>query len=621
MLIKFKHLVLENFLSFGYAELALNDLGYTSVSGINNCSSDNSSSNGSGKSSIFSAVCFALCGETVQGLKSNLTNIHSSGGMKVELSFEVDNTSYKIVRSKEHKELGTTVKLYVNGEDKSGKGVRDTEKIISSFLPDLTSDLIGSVIILGQGMPQKFTNNTPSGRKEVLERLSKSDFMIEDIKNRLTNRKIALSRDLKDLDLSLTAARGKLEVFEKQFSQLEKQLEELVVPDKSRVNLLKAKVEELNNTSGELQSRSGELKNHIEELNQQNTDITSRQVAETSLLKQKYQSRTLEIKEKRAGLVAELRSLEAEIKKLKSVSDTCPTCGQKLPHVHKVDTLEKERKAGELKNRLFEIDSDIQSLDNEQNTATTIIEDKYKQEKLAIINSISKEKVDLSNLNKQIDLCGDEILRLSTDLATLQASLLSYTSQKETLENSIRNTGEEIEQLRSEILYNTTERASVEERLDAVTKMLTIATREFRGLLLANVIEYINSRARIYCRDIFDTGKLNLLLDGNNLTVVYDSKPYESLSGGEQKRVDLIIQLSLRDMLMQFSNFSSNILVLDEIFENLDSKSCDAVVNALNKELVDIESIFIVTHRNNLALPVDSTITVIKNEEGISSLA
>lgn len=621
MLIKFKHLVLENFLSFGYAELDLNDLGYTSVSGTNNCSSDNSSSNGSGKSSIFSAVCFALCGETVQGLKSNLTNIHSSGGMKVELSFEVDNTSYKIVRSKEHKELGTTVKLYVNGEDKSGKGVRDTEKIISSFLPDLTSDLIGSVIILGQGMPQKFTNNTPSGRKEVLERLSKSDFMIEDIKNRLTNRKIALSRDLKDLDLSLTAARGKLEVFEKQFSQLEKQLEELAVPDKSRVNLLKAKVEELNNTSGELQSRSGELKNHIEELNQQNTDITSRQVAETSLLKQKYQSRTLEIKEKRAGLVAELRSLEAEIKKLKSVSDTCPTCGQKLPHVHKVDTLEKERKAGELKNRLFEIDSDIQSLDNEQNTAITIIEDKYRQEKLAIINSISKEKIDLSNLNKQIDLCSDEILRLSTDLATLQASLLSYTSQKETLENNIRNTGEEIEQLRSEILYNTTERASVEARLDAVTKMLTIATREFRGLLLANVIEYINSRARIYCRDIFDTDKLNLLLDGNNLTVVYDSKPYESLSGGEQKRVDLIIQLSLRDMLMQFSNFSSNILVLDEIFENLDSKSCDAVVNALNKELVDIESIFIVTHRNNLALPVDSTITVIKNEEGISSLA
>ena len=71
---------------------------------------------------------------------------------------------------------------------------------------------------------------------------------------------------------------------------------------------------------------------------------------------------------------------------------------------------------------------------------------------------------------------------------------------------------------------------------------------------------------------------------------------------------------------MQFSNFSSNILVLDEIFENLDAKSSDAVVDALNKELVDIESIFIVTHRSNLALPTDSIITIVKDEGGVSSI-
>lgn len=241
MLIKFKHLVIENFLSFGYAELDLNDRGYTSVNGVNNCVVDNAASNGSGKSSAFSAICYAITGETIQGIKSNLINIYTTGGMKIELTFDVDNNSYKIIRSKDHKELGTTIKFYVNGEDKSGKGVRDTEKIISDYLPDLTSELVGSVIILGQGMPQKFTNNTPSGRKEVLEKLSKSDFMIEDIKNRLTNRKITLNKDLKDLELKLTSSQSQLDIYNKQLPQLENQLQNLVAPNIEEINSINVK--------------------------------------------------------------------------------------------------------------------------------------------------------------------------------------------------------------------------------------------------------------------------------------------------------------------------------------------------------------------------------------------
>ena len=620
MLIKFKHLVLENFLSFGYAELDLNDRGYTSVSGINKCSSDNALSNGSGKSSIFSAVCYALCGETVQGLKSNLVNIYSTGGMKVELTFDVNNDSYKIIRSKDHKELGTSIRFYVNGEDKSGKGVRDTEKIISSFLPDLTSDLIGSVIILGQGMPQKFTNNTPSGRKEVLEKLSKSDFMIEDIKNRLTNRKIALNRDLKDVDTKLTAAQSKLEIFEKQLPQFEKQLKELVIPDISEIDSITARVNSLNVELSDLHSQAAVLRDQLEEYNQQNSEITNKQVLETTQVTRHYQDEIGELKERKSNLNAELNTLNEEIKRLKSIVDVCPTCGQKLPDVHKVDTTDREIRAGELSSQLTEVNSSIRAAEEKQATEVRKIEESYKQEKLGIINRINSKRIEISNLNKQIDLHNDEIRHQAVTLATLQTSLANYEVRKKALEDNIKDTHQNIEQLRTEILYNNTEKTAVESRLDAITKMITLATRDFRGFLLTNVIEYLNKRIKVYSLDIFGTDKLQLLLDGNNLNVSYNSKPYESLSGGEQKRVDLIAQLSLRDMLMQFSNFSSNILVLDEIFENLDAKSSDAVVDALNKELVDIESIFIVTHRSNLALPTDSIITIVKDEGGVSSI-
>ena len=620
MLIKFKHLVIENFLSFGYAELDLNDRGYTSVNGVNNCAVDNAASNGAGKSTIFSALCFAITGETIQGIKSNLVNIHTTGGMKVELTFDVDNNSYKIVRSKDHKELGTTIKFYVNGEDKSGKGVRDTEKIISDYLPDLTSELVGSVIILGQGMPQKFTNNTPSGRKEVLEKLSKSDFMIEDIKNRLTDRKIKLSKELKDLELKLTSSQSQLDIYNKQLPQLENQLQTLVAPNIEEINSINERINQLNEEVNQLNIQLQILRDQLEEINQQNFGITTNQNIETEQIKQEYQPILNNLQEYKYKISAEINSLNSEIKKLKSIVDTCPTCGQKLPNVNKVDTTEKENQVKELEIQLNSINENIKLKEAEKSTIINSIGEKYKQEKLNIINNFNAKKLEISNLSKKIDSYNNEIKHQSITFATLQSSLTNYEKRKNELEIEIKSTNQNIDQLNSKILYDTTSKDEVGNRLDAINKMTTLATRDFRGFLLTNVIEYINKRAKLYSQDIFSTDKIQFALEGNNLNVSYDGKLYESLSGGEQKRIDIIAQLSLRDMLMQFSNFSSNILVLDEIFDSCDAKSSDAIINTINKRLVDIESVFIVTHRNNLALPTDSIITVIKNEDGVCSL-
>ena len=202
MNIYFKRVHLVNFLSFGDSEIVLNDNGYTLVKGENNNIDDLATSNGSGKSSIWEAIAWVLTGDTIRGTK-NVVNMHTNEGTYVELEFDIDNNNYKIVRSKDHKVFKTNLKIYINGEDKSGKGIRDSEKLLSEYLPDLTSSLIGSVIILGQGLPQRFSNNTPSGRKEVLEKLSKSDFMISDLKTRISERKKVLSDKLRQIEDSI----------------------------------------------------------------------------------------------------------------------------------------------------------------------------------------------------------------------------------------------------------------------------------------------------------------------------------------------------------------------------------------------------------------------------------
>lgn len=622
MKIKLKHLILENFLSFGYAEIDLNDRGYVLVNGINNNPTDNATSNGSGKSSIWEAISYALTGETIRGITKNLVNIHTEGGMRVELSFSIDNTEYKICRYREHKEFKNDIKFFVNGVDNSGKGVRDTEKLISEHLPDLTSSLIGSVIILGQGLPQRFSNNTPSGRKEVLEKLSKSDFMIEDIKKRISDRKIALNKNLREIEDSTLSKSSQLSVIEKQLSSYREQLSSLedkasyvekIKDTQEKVAAVQLELDSLSNAISETRSLGDNL---TDQLNSQitlyNAEVQSRRTTLDELIKN-YQSQDLQLK-------ADIRSLQNEILRLKSIVDICPTCKQKLPDVHKVDTTEREAQLETLRGEESQVARCLKEKEEELSNLLRDIKQKYEATQLDIKNQLNESKTTLNNLNKKREAYESEYRAQSTYLSNLQLSLQNVEQQKTSIESTIQELEKDIDRLNSEIGYNTVEKDDVKNRSEIVNKMLNIATREFRGYLLTNVISYINKKAKDYSRDIFKTDKIELTLDGNNINISYDDKMYENLSGGEQRKVDIICQLSLRDMLSQFSDFHSNVLILDEVFENLDYTGCQSVIDTISKKLTDVESLFIVTHRADLMLPTDSSLTIIKDEKGISRI-
>ena len=61
--------------------------------------------------------------------------------------------------------------------------------------------------------------------------------------------------------------------------------------------------------------------------------------------------------------------------------------------------------------------------------------------------------------------------------------------------------------------------------------------------------------------------------------------------------------------------------MLDEVTDFLDKKSCRAVMQLLENELRTVESVFIISHHSEeLEIPVDSEIKVVKNELGISEL-
>ena len=102
MHIEFKRIILHNFMSFGDADLEFNNDGFIRVSGINENPLDNAGSNGSGKSSLWEAIIWAITGETIRGTKQ-IVNIYGEDGCFVDIEFYIDNKRYQLIRSKDHK--------------------------------------------------------------------------------------------------------------------------------------------------------------------------------------------------------------------------------------------------------------------------------------------------------------------------------------------------------------------------------------------------------------------------------------------------------------------------------------------------------------------------------------
>ena len=101
---------------------------------------------------------------------------------------------------------------------------------------------------------------------------------------------------------------------------------------------------------------------------------------------------------------------------------------------------------------------------------------------------------------------------------------------------------------------------------------------------------------------------------------MYDGKYYEALSGGEQQKVDVIIQLALRDLLNTQLGINCNILVIDEAFDFLDTIGCRKILDLITN-LSNIESVFIISHHiNELQISYDTEITVVKHNNGVSTI-
>lgn len=613
MRIKFSRITIHNFLSIADETISLEDMGFTIVTGINNRRADNASSNGSGKSTIFNSIFYALTGETAQGISNNIENIFTNpDDCWVEIELYVDKDRFVIKRIKSPR---PDLKIYLNDNDISGKGIKESSKILHDYLPDITPMYLSNVVILGQGLPNKFTDGTPSMRKDKLERLTKSDFIIQSIREKLDRRLLELKSNLRSSEDSRVANRSRYDVYSNQLTK--SKIEYDSIKQETELDLTaQAALEQ------EMKDKEQSLKDSIAKLS---IDISQKQSENLAILKQftlqtdeAYSSLTNQLNIELSTynkLLGELKSIENQYKKYsKFPKGICPTCGQQIEDLNIMESLEQELKAKQKEVN----ESNTRKLDLEQNR--NLAESNFNKRRLEASKLTESELNDLQVRHKQ---ALDELDRVRKDLSDIYALKLAAENKKlneERLKNTILECEQELKLLDNDLSDIDKAINKYNAHIRVIQNMITLTKREFRCVLLENVIKYINMKAKIYSKYVFDTDLLTFELNENYIDIKYDGKYYEALSGGERQKVDIIIQLAIRDLLSTQLGVRSNLLVADEVFDNIDAQGCQKIIDLVSKA-EDIESVFIISHHAaELQISYDNHIEVEKSEQGVSKI-
>lgn len=658
-MIQFKKLLIENFMSLGEAEVDLSTGGFTLVSAINNRVEDSAGSNGSGKSAISEAMVWCLTGETIRGHK-DVVNRYTEGPCKVEISFDFKGCNWAIKRGMTRTKEKSLV-IIKNGQELATKGYRDAQEVFFRELPELTFKFLNSVIILGQGLPGRFTNNSPAGRKAVLEELTNADFMITQIKESIKERSDRLLSELRSLEDDKLKEETRSSMDTKELGRVEIQLEEL---NKKDISLLKNKETELIEELSRLESKKEVLSKELslnqsaaeearklrddkeKEFNQSISDLKVKFAEDrTKISKSISEERDSEVTVlndrllKGERLILETKEKIIHNKALLS-GGTCKLCGQRLSSVS--DEALSEAK------KVIEVETEnLKKYQNLYNSITNQKSELFSKFKVKETELLSKKNLEFEELERKISAkYGSEIFRLDedfkkkknvfevsvNDLSSLNQAITEARVESGRIHSEVNGHFEkikEVEELITDIKARLSESsiliekltAKIEEvknRISVVKQMETFASRDFRGILLEGVIERMNTIIGNYAETVYGNRLTNFYLDGNAIQVEFDGKEYESLSGGEQQKMNVILQLSLRDLIVELTGITGSMLFLDEIFDGLDKVGCEKMIELF--QAIDT-SIFIITHHSDsLNIPYDYSLTVIKESNGVAHI-
>lgn len=393
--------------------------------------------------------------------------------------------------------------------------------------------------------------------------------MLKNIKKRLSLNKIEQNLKLNDMNSHERQINSSLN-FQKEISEKSKNFEF-------------EKEKELKNLEIQLQTDSTKIENIALELD----NLTK---LYSFLDKEKdIEIKINSLKEKNNILLDEKNSFTAEAKIINKQKEDlennsiCPFCGTDIKsskqiqeHIKEINEklINLKKEFDIIKNNYLETSNQLNNLEeiiNKKNNLLKEIENKKEFKNIYLSNK--------ENTLKSIDIVKKRVLnfdldKIKNDLEILKSNYLLAKSEYDKITKEV---------IKDSILVNILNDSGI------------------KSFFLTNMLPVLNNKINLYLAKF--KFKFNIELNGELEEKIFNSKyvaSYKQFSGGECKRIDVSILLSFIDMAKNLSNWSCNVLFLDEIFDNgIDEEGLGEIINSLKSMILETENVSInmITHK------------------------
>ena len=548
-MIIFRNLRWKNFLSTGnfFSELNLDSNNTTLIVG----------SNGSGKSTMLDALCFVLFGKPFRNInKGQLVNTINQKDCTVEIEFDTGNKSYKIVRGIKP----NVFEIYCNGHlVNQDAAVKDYQEHLEKFILKLNYKSFTQIVLLGSASFTPFMQLSASDRRSIIEDLL--DIQIFSRMNSVLKDKFLLLKE--------KHSQSKYAVDLKS-EKIQYQIQFIDSLNKNNATQIQSKQQDIANTQHlivESETRCTTLQTSLSELCIQISD------------KSKVDAKLSKFTTLHQSLKKTHKKVDSDIEFYHN-NDDCPTCKQAIGNDYKLHIVEERNK------KLVEVDDALSKVKTElDNVNGRLAKIEEISEQIQTLNSqLTFEQSEIKVNQRHIDNINKEIVRLNSvkdDVNAEQEKLATLTTELAELESEIKVIAEE--RLYYEIATNLLKDTGIK------TKII----RQYIPVINKLVNKYLASL------DFFVNFNLDESFKETIKSRHRDDFTYASFSEGEKQRIDMALMLTWRAVAKLKNSASTNILILDEIFDSsLDTNGTEDLMKILN--MLEGSNLFVISHKGDI---------------------
>ncbi|HID3159806.1 TPA: AAA family ATPase [Klebsiella pneumoniae] len=615
---KFLTLEVENFMALANAKVELDQRGLVLIQGVN-AGDSSAASNGAGKSTLMNSLMWCIYGETSHGVKGD--DVLSTGHEKncrVKVTIEDEGKRYAIIRHRKHKEFKN--RLIVRGEDGDMTKGKDslTQEFVERLIGASKEVFMASIYASQEAMPD-LPGMSDKNLKTIVEeaagvdRLTKAYAIARERANAAAAR-METTKTKMDACLSLVeSAQNELESAKTSSEAWERDRSERL--DVARADLVGAEVT-LTEVEMELRSLPEQIRDTENAIGKEREKLASKEEHDAKLVKVRgaitdirASIRITENIQKEAMQRARAFKVKAEEVNTK-VGEPCPTCG-KAYCVEDLSTVKESF-----------VEQARSEISQAQASATSVAKYQEHLEKaLKIESSLVASTPDVSAIISRIEQLTKELGTLrhrEKEVVAVKALVARARSEVDRITKEtnpflavIKRHEESLAANKSNYGVLKTELKNIQEQALLLDKARQVySPAGVRSHILTSVTPFLNAQTAEY---------LNTLSDGNivaewstmestkkgewrdkfNISVrkIGASKTFQTLSGGEKRKVRIACSLALQDLVASRASKNIELFIGDEIDDALDTAGLERLMGILEAKARERGTVMIISHK------------------------